>query len=545
MWTSAKRIRTLTRCLAIGLLVLAATSLPALAQNRGSSGLPPGPGNPIADLYRRISDLAERLSALEAASQPLSLTVNCPGQTIGDALASAPAGAPLTIAVSGTCTENVVVMRDDVAILGAGAGATVVAADASRPAILLDGARRVTLDKVSTSGGASGVVGIRGAVFTVSNANVSGATGHGVVVADNSVLAVLDSTVENNTGYGMVAARASHLRVGQDLSGTLVGRPVTVQNNGAGGIQIADSSTGIVIATTVQNHPNGNGIGVSGSSAARIGAVTGLVAPNTITGNRNGVAVYQASQAFIQGNTISGSTTGVSLGSAAATIIGNTISGSSNVGISVSETSTARIGIADDSVTVLGNTIEGSARDGIGIYNGSSAVLAGNTVTTSGRFGVNVTRSTARMVGRNVITGSTGHGVIVVDSSSLFQGQGDFAVPDSFDRIEGNGGHGISVFNTSSANLSNVRISSNMGRGIDLSLGSSARVTNTTVVSNAREGVGVAGASLFSTAPAPANLVVTGNGTGGLICFDGSSRASGDFSGISGNGGSQVSCSGF
>ena len=42
-----------------------------------------------------------------------------------------------------------------------------------------------------------------------------------------------------------------------------------------------------------------------------------------------------------------------------------------------------------------------------------------------------------------------------------------------------------------------------------------------------------------------AGLVVTGNGTGGLICFDGSSRFSGDFSGISNNGGTQVGCSGF
>lgn len=521
----------------LGILAIAAglaMSVPAFAQAK----------NPFAALQEQIDALTQRLYALESGT-PVALTVACPGQTIGDALASAPAGAPLTITVSGECTENVVVMRDDVAILGA--GATVVAADPSRPAILLEGARRVTLDKVSTSGGAGGVVGVRGAVFTFSNATVSGAAGHGVVVTDNSVLAVFDSTVENNTGYGMVAARASHLRVGQDLSGTLVGRPVTVQNNGAGGIQIADNSTGIVIATTVQNHPNGNGVGVSGSSAARIGAVTGLVAPNTITGNRNGVSVYQASQAFIQGNTISGSTTGINLGSAAATIIGNTISGSSNVGISVSETSTARIGIADNSVTVLGNTIQGSARDGIGIYNGSSAVLAGNTVTTSGRFGVNVTRSTARMVGRNVITGSTGHGVIVIDSSSLFQGQGDFAVADSFDTIEGNGGHGINVFNTSSINLSNVQIANNARRGIHLFLGSSARVTNTTIVGNALEGVGVEGASLFST-PTPAHLLVTGNTAGGLVCFDGTSRASGDFSGISGNGDPgdpQVSCSGF
>lgn len=555
----------------LGILVLAAwlaAPAPVFAQGRGQSGMPPGPGNPFAALQQQIDALAQRLDALERGT-PVALTVACPGQTIGDALASAPAGAPLTLTVSGVCTENVVVMRDDVAMLGAGAGATVVAADASLPAILLEGARRVTLDRVSTSGGAGGVVGVRGAVFTLSNASVTGATrfgvlasfgstgtaanvlvsgivGEGVIAANDSVLAVVDSTVENNTGSGMVASRGSHLRVGQDLTGALVARPVTVQNNGASGIQIADSSAGIVVATTVQGHPNGTGIGVSGSSAARIGAVPGLVAPNTITNSRTGISVFQSSQAFIQGNTISVSVNGIALtGAASATILGNAISASSDKGITLSETSTARIGVADNGVTVLGNTVQTSVRDGIGVFTGSSAVLAGNTVTTSGRFGVNVDRATARMVGQNWITGNSGHGVYVANSGSLFQGQGDFAVASSFDRVESNGQHGINAFNGASVYLSNARLAGNAGRGLSLFLGSSAWVTNLTVMANTQVGVGVAGASLFATAAPPANLVVTANGTGGLVCFDGTSRAAGDFSGISGNGGPQVSCSGF
>jgi hypothetical protein len=56
------------------MLATAMVATPATAQQRGSSGLPAGPGNPIAKLKGQLDALAERVAALEAAPDPTPAT---------------------------------------------------------------------------------------------------------------------------------------------------------------------------------------------------------------------------------------------------------------------------------------------------------------------------------------------------------------------------------------------------------------------------------------------------------------------------------------
>src|SRR3972149_8507765 len=63
------------------------------------------------------------------------------GQSINQALDRDDERKPLLVVIRGTCTENVVVGRDDVTLQGE-PGAAIAAGDPPQPTLTLDGARR-------------------------------------------------------------------------------------------------------------------------------------------------------------------------------------------------------------------------------------------------------------------------------------------------------------------------------------------------------------------------------------------------------------------
>lgn len=68
-----------------GLLATGSISTPVFAANRGNSGLPPGPGNPLAALQQQINQLQQRVGALEAlTNQPELVWINHLDLTPGD-----------------------------------------------------------------------------------------------------------------------------------------------------------------------------------------------------------------------------------------------------------------------------------------------------------------------------------------------------------------------------------------------------------------------------------------------------------------------------
>lgn len=75
------------RALAIAVVLVIASQGAALAQGRGNSGLPAGPGNPLASLQQQIDALAARVAELEggAGSQSALMWINhfdfLPGDT--------------------------------------------------------------------------------------------------------------------------------------------------------------------------------------------------------------------------------------------------------------------------------------------------------------------------------------------------------------------------------------------------------------------------------------------------------------------------------
>jgi len=546
-----------------------------------------------------------------AAAQPLvaeAVTVNCSaGQTITQALALSGGGAgpkQLVITVSGNCNENVVIARDDVTINTNGVvPATITAQNAGLPTIQLDGARRIVIDGVMANGitiigGLHGLSATRGATASLARCDVSGATSsvsngvlasndstleidncvihdnnRGAAVSNNATLFVTNSTVRNNANEGLLATRGGYLRAGQDRGGSVVARPVTVNNNGTQGISILDSSSATIVASNI-HHNGSNGVLFQRGGVGLVGVgVNGLVSPNTIVDNTaTGVTIYMSSAALVQGNTLDRNSRGVFVGTSSATIIGNSIQnnvGQGNgqgFGIEVTEKGSARIGIVDGASSTSANIISGNANSGIGIFNGGEGVVAGNTISSNGGHGIGMNMGTLNLVGGNTISSNAFHG-ISVGASRLFQGPGTFGtLPDTADVSQNNGQAGLFLFNNASAELYRISLTNNARQGIGASLNSTinlhvydaARPNNlisivnngiANVVNN-NDGIALFSASMLISPQnpgGPGQVFITGHPGWGVNCFGTTTKAAAgmDQTGISGNTLGTFNCGGF
>ena len=536
---------------------------------------------------------------------PLVVNVNCTaGQKISDALNQTP-GRPLTINVTGPCTENVTITRDDVTLQGVAANTLITAANSAASTIAVAGGRRVTLARLDLRGGTNGVNGARGADFdlrdcTTRNNSVRGvivsnhSTGtvsnciielnqDGVVAANGGNLYVTDSTIRNNTGDGVLAVRNSHVRIGQDINGSQVVRPVTITGNGSNGVVIIETSAAIVVGGIVERVAPGTPIPVSTASLifvgrgsrASIGAGSGgLVAPTIV---RNGAD---------DGIHISDSGT--------ALIVNTTISNNLN-GITVRNGSSARIGIAEGTPTLVGNTITQNRRAGIVVSEGASADIGGNLINFNGteavgnRFGIGVFGASALLAGGNTIEDNPSSGIFAFRGSKVIVGSGFGAIP-TLNTIRRNGaaglvsnqaagilagfgvaldvrdavitantGGGIQIFEHAVADIRNTDITNNTaltpgindfngGQGITANLRSTVRLRSVTEIkNNAGNGIIISGGSAIDLGGSTEVSIVTGNVGAGLQCIGPEASVTGDQTGIGANtgGGVSASCSGF
>jgi len=505
-----------------------------------------------------------------------TVRVDCAqGKSINRALRHGDERKPLVVIVEGTCTENVVVERDDVTLQGE-PGATIVAADASKPTLSLDGAHRVVVTGLTLSGGRDGIAATRGSTLevgvcvlqnnarfglivsyggtaAVDNCVIQNNGGGGAVAANGAQLVVTNSTVRNNTGNGLAAVRNSHLRVGQDTAGSLTPGPVTVQGNTQGGIVVSDASAGIVVATRVEAN-GGHGIVSQSSSSVSIGVGTlGLVAPVTIRGNGNsGVSIYQASRGLVQDSLVKNNTRdGVRIEGSAATVIGSQIRGNGRYGIASLNSGSARIGLADSPTGTSGNTIENNVLEGVHLVGASSAWMFGNLIqgngTTNARFGIlAVEGSAVRFVGLNTITGNgsiagtvVGGGVFL-RASGLYVMKGDFDITPNTNTISGNTGDGVQAIENSTVELRDgMTVSGNTRNGVFLIHGGRMRSQGTTVSGNAANAIELLFGSTVRFGPTPSTV----NGT--IACDDAESSVAAPPATVLGTPAFGAGCTGF
>ena len=447
------------------------------------------------------------LVTLPGAAAAVTVNVDCnhPGRTISGALAAHTHAHTLVLVVRGTCTENVVVTRNDVTIQTNGTNAaSIVAADSTVSTILLNGAQRIVIDGVfangiSVSGGTFNIAATRGSSLEVSNCAISGASNTGIISSYNSVVSVdecsvtgnatgvaavntasvvvTNSTVSGNTASGLVASRSAYLRVGQDQLGNVLVKPVTVSGNGANGILITEGSSGNVVGGTVETSILSN-IFVGRASSGQIGLGT-----NNLTG---GVTVRN------------GSSNGIAVEGGNATIVFNTITGNAQRGIVVTNAGSARIGITNLNNVFGANTISGNSNDGIGITIGAGAFVGGNTINGNGRFGVLVSGASADLLGGNTITNNGQTGVLA-QASQVLIGDSAFGVPIvntiSSNGVTGPGNGGIMAFAGGQLLVTDATISNNIGAAVQAFEAGVIELRGTTAVTVPTTGT-TAGASV-------------------------------------------------
>jgi Right handed beta helix region len=195
---------------------------------------------------------------------PVRLDVVCDGddselQSINAALAY-PAES-ITISISGTCHEEVVINRDHV---------TLVAADPNKPPTLThDGnpvtvsdARDVSLYGLIITGSPSGTnngVLISNSSVTVASCNISG-KGTGVLSEGPSALSISNSRIHHNQGTGVVAWPGGVVSI----------ENAHVEYNTGGGIG-GHASYFYVLSSTITH--NGYGVGIGATGAALMDSV--------------------------------------------------------------------------------------------------------------------------------------------------------------------------------------------------------------------------------------------------------------------------------
>ena len=500
----------------------------------------------------------------------LTVAVNCPGgQTIGAALNQTP-GRPITINVTGPCNENVTISRDDVTLQGTAPNTLITATNNTASTITINGARRIVLDSFDVRGGTNGVQGLRGASFDLRNCSARNNSSRGVSVSNQSTgtvdnclleanqdgalaanganLYITNSTIQNNTADGVIAVRNSHVRIGQDINGTTVVRPVTITGNPSNGVVITDASVGMIVGGVIESiNSTSSLVFVGRSSHVKIGLGSNNLQAATTVRNTQSDAIV-----------LSEAASGV--------IVNTTVTGATN-GITVRNGASARIGI-DENNALAGNTITANRRVGVFLDSGASAEIGGNVISANGtdasgsRYGLQVNGSSALLAGGNTIENNPWSGIVGFRGSNIIVGAGFGAIPTA-NTIRGNGidglangtAGGILLAFQAVADIRDATITANHGYGIRAFENSVAEVRNTIVTgtlsqvpgdpNNSHGGAG-ATAAIRSTVRLGTGGDVSNNAGHGIQLFSGSAL---NFRGdvvttVNGNGGFGIQCTG-
>ena len=267
------------------------------------------------------------------------------------------------------------------------------------------------------------------------NENVLIHEGFGNITVDGQGTAVINGSANPNAATVTIRGR------GITLKGfTIIG--------GRHGVQIHRSGTATVDRNTIMSAAN-HGVGVLDNGTARI-------VDNVIEGNgANGICVCEHSVADIgfRGDFATAGSpnivrnngnSGIVVADASyAEIESNQILGNANAGISVDNSSSAKIGAQSGVAGTFanGNTIQQNGNRGIVVARSSSARIVENKIRNNTGDGVSVVRGSQADVAANAIDGNTGNGVLVSQNSGVNLGSdGGTAVQDQPNSTTANNG---------------------------------------------------------------------------------------------------------
>jgi hypothetical protein len=263
------------------------------------------------------------LCAITASAQGSKFNVNCDkGDKINKLLNTAAKSAvpPVTINVSGTCKESVLIQNFDRLTLTTKSGAVIIGPSKNvNAAVTVAGSSNVTLEGFLIQGGLDGVLCVENSIcnlngLTVENGTLGGVAfgrsagilngniiqntgGRGVNVTNGSKVLVFGGTIQGNGDAGIGVVSGSELAA----------QNVTIQNNAGDGLRVLLGSSLRMFDNTV----TGNGGAGVNLFAQSNGSLEQDITGNVVTGNAgNGVVIRDLSYArFFNPNNVSGNLT--------------------------------------------------------------------------------------------------------------------------------------------------------------------------------------------------------------------------------------------
>jgi hypothetical protein len=341
---------------------------------------------------------------------PQAITVDCAaGEKVSDALAQSANAPSVTITIKGTCTEAVVINRDDVMLKSFAPGDGLQAPSADATVLALFAAHRTRLQQLTLRGGSTGLAAFGGSIFSAADLHVASATQNAVTVGTGATGNLGNPTIEDS-GTGLNVFGGNLSAFGGTISGSVTG--VNAGNGGAvtltGGLVLSDSSFHGVVAgpggsvaingATVRNSGNtgayafggsisvfGDASVIQGSTFAGLSAEDGgsaSLAGGARSANNGAGVVATGGALLIQDGAIVENNTGGGVMIFAASSLrmrgGAIIRGNGSHGIHASDTSVASFG--DGTTQIVDN-------DGWGIVCDSApsvALISGNPGTVTG-----------------------------------------------------------------------------------------------------------------------------------------------------------------
>ena len=261
------------------------------------------------------------LCAMAASAQGSKFNINCDkGDKINkllNTIAKSNAAPPVTINVSGTCKESVLIQNFDRLTLLTKSGAVIIGASKNvNAAVTIAGSSKVTLDGFLIQSGLDGVTCAENSVCNLNNLTVENGTIGGVAFVRSEGI-LIGNVIQNTGGRGVNAANGSKiLVVGGTIQGNaadgigvvsgseMAAQNVTIQNNAGDGIRTLLGSASRMFDVTITGN-GGNGISLF---AQANGSLEQVVTGNVVTGNAgNGILVRDLSFArFFDTNNVSG-----------------------------------------------------------------------------------------------------------------------------------------------------------------------------------------------------------------------------------------------
>lgn len=363
-----------------------------------------------------------------AALSDLVLNVDCAnGQTIVQALKRPTVfERRLVIVVQGTCTENVMIERDDIVLRAHPAGGGVNAADAAKSAIDINGAKRVALEGLSVAGGRHGVRATGGASVAIQGGAVRDAVLNGIYVVGGASASVDGSTIENNGRTGVVAEGA---RITLTNSSVRANQFSGVTAFMSGQVQLGNvDDAGVVCCGSTIAENRLDGVTVADSASALL--YDNKIQGNGSSTNRWGIIAVNESVANIRGgNVISGNggaTGGGGVFARASTI--RTGAGDTPLSPTTNEISGSLVGILAELNATLdlrgGLSVTRNVLNGMTLNHGTRLRTEGTTISGNGQNGIFARgASTVDIIGgANSVTGNGGYGLLCVGTLSAYNG---------------------------------------------------------------------------------------------------------------------------